>query len=1520
MRKIYKPQNFLRIVFTLFCAAFMSSASAQLSGTYTIDNTAATSGTNFATWLAFRNSITTNGVSGAVTVNVMTDNTETAQINFGAITGSSSTNTVTINGNNKILSVGVSDAVILLSGADYFTFDKVTVRNTSTSQYVQGYRLFNGSDYNTISNGIIEFTSLTSATTSGGAYVAFSSSSTSMTATSSTGHGNFCTISGNTMRTTNTNSPGPAYGITCTGNSSTYSYTEQNNTINGNTIQNFYFMAIYMFYTNGNQVLNNDISRANATSYNSSSTLYGIYSYYSYATSRSTKLDGNKLHDMPFFGATPTTAPSTMYDFYTYYNYGNSTYKFTINNNEIKNVMASTNNYLGYNYFNYYFDLIGNMADNNDVSTSTSSAVNFRGWLNYGTYNEYRFNNNTIQNCDGGYYWYGIRNDYPSGSCTVAQINGNTIKNNAKAYFYHYSIFSQWTYNSTLYPVQINENVIEGNTSDYYYHYSIYAYFYGNYDISRNIIRNNRNTSNSTSYYHYSIYNYYNYNTTINSNLIVDNAAYYYTYCIYNYSFISGTYTTEVRQNTVRANGSLSNNFSPYLYGIYQYQYYHTNIKVIGNIFDFQNWYGFYPVYTYNVNGSTPYTWDHNSYYVNNFSNQNWYCPAGTSNSFTAWASNGFCGPNEKFINGGHNYATNMASNRFLNQNNVPTVSSNPKDVYGVARNPAKSDRGAVEGILDIAQTANDFNPPSPVCAGYTTTPTLTFQNNFAEPVTGFTVAMSDNGVVKYTALFTNTIAVSGTNTVTFPPITFSQAGAHRVKFFLLAADDVPSNDTMTFNFSVLKAPGGGVLTQNTTLSSTAAMYKTTGKPDITFPNEKLVYDLTAPSTVGYTDADYGVNSKWLGTVTAKTINGTSANATVSTNNAAPFRVTLDAPKAWEDSTIELSIKIIDRISGCDSIYKRKVFIAPKVVPSAKLPAALCEKTDLIFESTSTVSSGSIDYEWNFGDGSPVSIEASPAHRYASFGQYTLTLKTTSNPYAFTTTKTYVIDVTEVPVATIINTNACEGVAVKLKNATVYGGSGSITYDWDYGDGSAVNTTNSKNDIFKSYSTPGGYKVSLTATADGCTNTTTKVVYQFAKPKADFAQTSGNCLNTEFNFENNSTISLGQFGNLWDFDDAGNKATVEEPTYTFTSAGTKNVKLEVVSEFGCVDSKTIPVVVKQTPTTNFSFPFACSRTATPFTNTTALNGEALQSYFWNFGDGFTSTATSPVRNWSSIGPRIVSLTTYLVNGCTTTESKTIDVGVQPAVNFSVEDRCAGSEVPFANQTTYTQGNITYKWNFGDGNFSSQSAPVHAYGSGVSQTYTVQLKASILNGCSDSISRTVTINPLPTTCNFSISGNLNAAKNSALIFTPTGGASSGITYKWITGDGNSINSNGAGASYTYNAPGKYCVTMIATNLAGCECTTTKCVTMSTSINDAETMNNAVSVYPNPNGGNFNVSLSAEISGDMTVNIYNTLGELVKTITVDSNTTNVDMSEFASGVYVVKVIAENQIATKKITIAK
>ncbi|HEY1046368.1 MAG TPA: PKD domain-containing protein, partial [Bacteroidia bacterium] len=1125
-------------------------------------------------------------------------------------------------------------------------------------------------------------------------------------------------------------------------------------------------------------------------------------------------------------------------------------------------------------------------------------------------------NDNIVQNNGDGYYYsYYIYNYYASSSTTTYPINirRNTVKNNYSNYYYTYCI------NSSYYTTaNITDNLIENNyTTNYYYLYCLTAQYYNYTNILRNTVRGNYN--NTTLGYVFAVYDYYNYSTLVASNLIYGNKGYYGFYGIYAYNFnsVAGTYHHYI-QNTIMNDGNQSSYGSHYAYMAYLYLYYDNNVKFVGNIIESRNKYG-YIAYAYNGGNSlVGWVWDQNTYCIVNMSGQYWYNGSSSYSSFTQWRAAATPSGPEEYEVTSHNFTGSYASNKFVSQNNITTQSNNPLDVYGIARNPSKSDRGAVEGFLDIAQTANTFAPLSPMCAGGIITPVITFKNNFSEDITGFKIGCTDNGVLKSTATFTGTITVGNTGNITFPSLQFSQAGAHRVKFFLLNADDLPSNDTMTFNFNVLKAPGGATLSQNTSLSSPFAQFVTTGKPDITFPDEKMVYDLTAPGTLNYNNGDY--NTKWIGSVTAKTINGFNANSTVSSSTTTPFKVTLDAPKAWEDSTIELSIKIVDLVTGCDTVYKRKVLIAPKAVPNAKLPTVFCEKTDLIFETTSTVSSGTIEYEWDFGDGTPTTTEASPSHNYSAYGPYSVTLKTTTNPHGFVTTKVFNILVTEVPVAKIINTNACEGTSIRLRNGTVYGGSGNTSYSWDHGDGSPVVITNSSADRFKTYSAPGGYKVTLIATADGCTNTTSKIVYQFSRPVASFTKSAGDCLNTTFKFDNYSTIALGQMGYLWDFNDAGNKATTEEPTYVFNSAGNKNVKLKVVSEFGCTDSLTLPIAVKQTPTTNFTFPFACSRTATPFTNTTNLNGETLLRYDWNFGDGNTSTSTSPTKPWFTIGPRVVKLKTTLVNGCSTEESKIINVGVQPAVNFTVEDRCAGSEVPFGNLTTFTQGNIKYTWNFGDGNISQTPSPVHAYSSNISQTYTVQLKAEIQGGCADSMSKTVTINPLPNTCSFDITGNIKAAKTSPLTFTPTGGSTSNTTYEWLISDGNSVQSNATGTQYTFKSAGKYCVTMIARNDAGCECSTTKCISVTTDITDAESMNNAVSIYPNPNSGIFNVNLEAEISGQMTVNVYNTLGELVKTVVVNSNSTVVDMSEFASGVYTVKVIADNQIATKKITVTR
>jgi hypothetical protein len=64
--------------------------------------------------------------------------------------------------------------------------------------------------------------------------------------------------------------------------------------------------------------------------------------------------------------------------------------------------------------------------------------------------------------------------------------------------------------------------------------------------------------------------------------------------------------------------------------------------------------------------------------------------------------------------------------------------------------------------------------------------------------------------------------------------------------------------------------------------------------------------------------------------------------------------------------------------------------------------------------------------------------------------------------------------------------------------------------------------------------------------------------------------------------------------------------------------------------------------------------------------------------------------------------------------------------------------------------------------------------------------------------------------------------------------------------------------------------------------------------------AEQFANSVIVYPNPASDNINFVLSAQ--GPQTIAIYNTSGALVETVQVNNSTGSVDVSAYASGLYV------------------
>ncbi len=115
--------------------------SAPLSGTYTINSTLPTGGTNFASFNSAEDSLTLNGVSGPVLFMVK-QGTYSEQVSFGSIVGASSSNTITFRAdptNTAIAKIEFNTAtssnnyVIRFNSASHFIIDSLVVSSSSSS-------------------------------------------------------------------------------------------------------------------------------------------------------------------------------------------------------------------------------------------------------------------------------------------------------------------------------------------------------------------------------------------------------------------------------------------------------------------------------------------------------------------------------------------------------------------------------------------------------------------------------------------------------------------------------------------------------------------------------------------------------------------------------------------------------------------------------------------------------------------------------------------------------------------------------------------------------------------------------------------------------------------------------------------------------------------------------------------------------------------------------------------------------------------------------------------------------------------------------------------------------------------------------------------------------------------------------------------------------------------------------------------------------------------------------------------
>lgn len=291
--------------------------------------------------------------------------------------------------------------------------------------------------------------------------------------------------------------------------------------------------------------------------------------------------------------------------------------------------------------------------------------------------------------------------------------------------------------------------------------------------------------------------------------------------------------------------------------------------------------------------------------------------------------------------------------------------------------------------------------------------------------------------------------------------------------------------------------------------------------------------------------------------------------------------------------------------------------------------------------------------------------------------------------------------------------------AHRMYNQAAAIGTVNVSYTWNFGDASpllnAINTSHT-------YSTPGVYSITLSDTNYGwttnCADSKTVITGLSVMPTWTSTQTG---LNSSFT---NTTTTNPNNNYSWDFGD-GNTSTQTSPNHTYAAAGNYTVCLTVTN--GCgpnVMCNTITVGCP-IPAPNFTSAIVGIGPDVNFTNTTTL--VTGQTYLWDFGDGNTSTQASPNHTFPTAGVYVVCLT--VTNTCGTgTNCNPVTVCSTPTASFT----SAGTppDFTFTNTSATFGSNVSYAWDFGDGNISTLINPSHTYLA--NGTYTVTLL--IIDSC------------------------------------------------------------------------------------------------------------------------------------------------------------------------------------------
>ena len=330
----------------------------------------------------------------------------------------------------------------------------------------------------------------------------------------------------------------------------------------------------------------------------------------------------------------------------------------------------------------------------------------------------------------------------------------------------------------------------------------------------------------------------------------------------------------------------------------------------------------------------------------------------------------------------------------------------------------------------------------------------------------------------------------------------------------------------------------------------------------------------------------------------------------------------------------------------------------------------------------------------------------------------------------------------------------------------------------------------------------------------------------------------------------------------------------------------------------------------------------------------------ISSWYWEFGDGEVSNEQNPVHEYTEEGEYYVTLTIESGDICSSSYEDIIWIGEN---NWYPEDCQAFFWAEYNNeeyQTVYFEdlswggyGSqiLAWEWSFGDGNTSSLQNPTYTFDEDGEYIVTLTIYT---DSCTNTFEQMLYIEDYgwgdcQTIFFPEFSDNLSVQFYDLSTPEPE-------FYFYEFGDGQT--SEEAEPLHTYAEEGEYFVTLFTATEDSCYSAfemeiyvgqenmksggsyiiRAYAITPEDSPlsidNPSNTLENLISVYPNPVVNELNINVTEQVE-NVTVNIYNVAGQLVINENFSDNNISVNTANLTQGVYIAKININGKISTVK-----